>query len=563
MSTNDIVSTLQSFGLTRMQVQIFIYLTKMGPSSVSTLSNALRTNRMNIYRNLKKMQNMGLVNVIPGKPIKFSAVSASTALETLLSAARSKVLEMENKYTQILEELSRVSSQQEEHTIETRFRIHCGRRNVYSVMMQMLEKSEREVCLLTTPTDLIRMTFYGFNDLLKKLSVRGVKIKILTNITDKRVALGLKDYIRYATLRHSDMDIKAQFLIIDEKVAFTSLSFDDATDLDSESDSGFWTDSPHYVQSIKAFFEISWHGAQDASIVIWHLRAGKPMEKIKVFNSINEYHEYFIDIISRAEKEVLVCVTNMKEPFISESFIKALRDACARGVKVRILTIINEEESSLRNLLEVADVRHICVWHIHIDFVSTDTDESLFCLPISFIDKSKFQMLYLWSNSIILSKISKELFMDLWYRSLSSSIKLMEIRFRKAIKNLSEILRPLAAERGLLLNMPATIRGESGLNQNFDIALIIRDSGRVLAVGDILPEESDVKMALISLYVKAIDVGANQKLLVVPSNEWLSSDESSIAAAYNIELIEGLRAEDISRKIIEKIASKSQESGAS
>lgn len=553
MFTKDIVSMLQIFGLTTMQAQIFIYLTRMGASSVSTLSNALRTNRVNIYRNLKRMQNMGLVNVIPGKPMKFSAVPASAALEILLSSARNKVLEMESKYTQILEELSRLSSQQEEYTIETKFRIHCGRRNVYSTIMQMLERSEREVCLLTTPTDLIRMTFYGLTDLLRRLSVRGVKIKILTNITDGRIASELKDYIRYAMLRHSDMDINTRFLIVDEKFAFTSLSLDDTADLDSENDSGFWTDSPHYAQSMKAFFEMSWHGAQDASIVIWHLKARKPLEKTKVFSGVDEYHEYLINMLNKAEKEILVCVMNLKEMLISKNFIKVLRDACARGVKVKLLTTIDEEEASIRDLLEVADVRHIYARHIHIDFVTTDIGESLFCFPISFIEKNKFQMLYLWSNSIILSKILKELFMDLWYRSINSSIKLMEIQFKKAVKSLSEILRPLAAERGLLLEMPATIKGKSGLNHNFDMALITKDFGRVLAVGDALPEESNIKMALISLYVKTIDVGVNKKLLIIPSSNWLSPEERAIASAYNIELIEGLGAEDISQKIIEKI----------
>ncbi|MEM2464443.1 MAG: helix-turn-helix domain-containing protein [Candidatus Bathyarchaeia archaeon] len=556
MSAKNIIDMLQSFGLTRIQAQILLYLIKMGDSSVSALSNALKTNRMNIYRNLKKMQNMGLVNVIPGKPMKFSVVPPTAAFDVLLSAARNKVLEMESKYTKILEEISRLSSGQQEYTIETRFRIHCGRRNVYGVMMHMLENSEREVCLLTTPADLIRMLFYGFGDVLKKLSEKGVKIKILTNITDKKIATELKDYMKYAMLRHSDIDVRTRFLTVDEKVAFSSLTTDDTMGLESESDSGFWTDSPHYVQSIRAFFEVAWRGAQDASTVLWHLRTGKPIGKMTVFSNIEEYHELLTDIISRAEKEILICIMRMKKPFITENFIENLRSVRARGVNVKILTTIDEETSALEDLLKTADVRHIYAKNIHLSFVTTDAGESLFCFPISFIDEDRFQMLYFWSNSIIFSTILNEYFTDLWLRSLNPSIKLTEIRFKKAIKKIPEILRTAVAEKRWFLEMPATIKGKSGLNQNFDLVFTVNTPIRSLVVGDFLSEDSDVKMMLISLYVKAIDVGASQRLLIVPSSEWLSLEDREMAAAYNIELIEGLEAEELSQKIIEKINNK-------
>lgn len=552
MST-DVLSLLQSFGLTRTQAQIFIYLTRMGASSISILSNALKTNRMNIYRNLRKMQNIGLVNVIPGRPMKFSAVPAAAALEALLSAARNKVLEMENMYSQALEELSKLSSQREEYVIEMKFRLHCGRRNVYSVMMQMLENSKREVCLFTTPSDLIRMSFYGLSDILKRLYSRGVKIKILTNIMDKKLASDLGEYMKYAVLRHSNMDIKTRFLITDGEAAFTSLSVDDTTGLDSESDSGFWTDSPHYVQSMKIFFEAAWCSAQDASVTLWYLRTGKPMEKITVFSSVDEYHARLVEMVNRAEKEVLICIMRFKEPFISGNFVEVLKTAYMRGVKIRVLTTINGETDVLRNLLEVADIRHVRSKHIHMDFMTTDAGESLFCFPVSFIDENKFQMLYLWSNSIVLSKISNELFTDLWYRSINSSIRLREMRFKKAMEDLPKVLEPLVAERGWIFHMPATMEGKSGLKQSFDIALIVKSPKNALIVGDVLPEESNIKMALISLYVKAIDVGANQKILIMPSGTQLSSDENEIATAYDIKLIEGLEVEEIGQKVIEKI----------
>ncbi|MEM1582332.1 MAG: helix-turn-helix domain-containing protein [Candidatus Bathyarchaeia archaeon] len=554
MSIEDTLSMLQSYGLTRTQAQIFIYLTRMGASSISSLAKALKTNRMNIHRNLKRMQDMGLINIIPGRPLRFLATPANIALDILLSTAKNRVSEMESKYPQILDALSKISSQQQEHAIETKFRLHNGRRSVYAIIMQILEESKREVCILTTPNDLVCLSLYGLDDALKKLYAKMIRIRILTNISDKKTALMLRDYMKYATIRHTDIQVRARFIIVDNEAAFTSLTVDSSANLDSESDSGFWTDSPHYIQSIKTFFEIAWRSAQDASIILQHLKTGKPVEKTIAFNDLKEYYEYLNGMLNRAESYILICVRYLKEPYVTRDFIQILKNAGMHGTKIKILTNLDEAAESVIEILEAAEVRHIDMEHIGISFITTDTGESLLCFPPSTISERVFQMQCLWSNFIGLSTILSEMFMDLWSRALSPPLKLAEIRFKRAVRELSEKLKPTIGETGWLIEMPAVIKGGSGLNQKFDLALKAKTSLEDLIVGDFLLEMGKAKVALISLHVKAIDAKATRKLLIIPRNEWLSSEERELAAAYNIELVEGIEAEEISQNIMEKIS---------
>ncbi|MCX8170817.1 MAG: ArsR family transcriptional regulator, partial [Candidatus Bathyarchaeota archaeon] len=220
MLVEEILNMLQTYGLTRAQAQIFVYLIRAGASGVGDISKALKVNRMKIYRNLKRMENMGLVSVLPGRPMRFSAVPANIALNTLLSAAKRKVSEMESRYAMILDALSKISSQQREYFVETRFRIHSGRRNVYAIMTQMLENCEREVCLLTTPNDLICLSLYGFDDSMRKLKARGVKVNIVTNIMDEKIAMMITDRLKYTVIKHSDIQFKTRLLIVDDKAVF-------------------------------------------------------------------------------------------------------------------------------------------------------------------------------------------------------------------------------------------------------------------------------------------------------------------------------------------------------
>jgi len=55
--------------------------------------------------------------------------------------------------------------------------------------------------------------------------------------------------------------------------------------------------------------------------------------------------------------------------------------------------------------------------------------------------------------------------MDLWSKATNSTIRLMEIRFRNAIKRVPETLKSMAEE--MVLEAPAIIEGSSGLNQTW------------------------------------------------------------------------------------------------
>ncbi|MEM2438628.1 MAG: hypothetical protein QW093_04765, partial [Candidatus Bathyarchaeia archaeon] len=175
------------------------------------------------------------------------------------------------------------------------------------------------------------------------------------------------------------------------------------------------------------------------------------------------------------------------------------------------------------------------------------------CFPSSSTSEYTVQIQGLWSNSISFTQVLKTIFMELWFKAINSAIRLVEIKFRKALKEMPRILDPIAREKGLLLEMPATIRGMSGLDHRFDLALKMKDSRGKVIVGDILPENSDIRAALISLYLKAMDVKAQQKLLIIPIEEILGVEEGELAKTYDIKIVDGIEPTELSQKIMEMV----------
>ena len=78
--------TLESFGLKRVDAEVYIYLAKKGPQKGIDLADALKIRKRQLYSILKALQNKGIVIVCPEHPALFSALAFEEALDLLVEA---------------------------------------------------------------------------------------------------------------------------------------------------------------------------------------------------------------------------------------------------------------------------------------------------------------------------------------------------------------------------------------------------------------------------------------------------------------------------------------------
>ncbi len=78
--------TLESFGLGKLDTEVYIYLVQHDPQKVKELAEALETFKRQLYRSLKSLRDRGMVNVSEGRPASFSAVSFDRVLDALIKA---------------------------------------------------------------------------------------------------------------------------------------------------------------------------------------------------------------------------------------------------------------------------------------------------------------------------------------------------------------------------------------------------------------------------------------------------------------------------------------------
>lgn len=88
---NDINQALREYGLTRNEVKIYLFLSKIGVKIASEISKSVNVPRTVVYPLLESLEKKGIVFSINAKPIKFSAVGISKCLEILINNEKHRI----------------------------------------------------------------------------------------------------------------------------------------------------------------------------------------------------------------------------------------------------------------------------------------------------------------------------------------------------------------------------------------------------------------------------------------------------------------------------------------
>lgn len=297
---------LSRFGLTPLQSKIYITLLMQGPSPARKIAKALAIHRVEIYRVMKTLKNMGLVEEILGNPRRYRAVEPERALETLVSQKMSRVKSLAKRAKEVGEWLTAVqgSGRIVEPEKDVSFVIVEGRRRVYDKVLDMITRAEEEVLAMMTANGLRRAVAMGMLDLIDGCVERGAKVRILSKIENENLREA-EQLIRVCELRHDDR-ITSHIQIMDDKEVIIGALDTDDVHLSREEHIELWTNNKAYVCLMRESFEGRWRESTGARQRMRFLLTGTPIEETYFIKDNREARERLREKIVSAEREVFV-----------------------------------------------------------------------------------------------------------------------------------------------------------------------------------------------------------------------------------------------------------------
>ena len=525
MALERLTQRLVDVGFAEDEAGIYLFLSSMGPTPARTVARRFNLNRMRAYRTLKALEERGLVQRIMGRPVNFVAAPLQEVLVHQMDGLRERLSDLEANEEEILDDWSRLAQDGMKLIEEPRFRIFQGRQQVFDLLQQMCDRAVDEICLVTTMSDLTRLSIWGMDDRLRELSRKGKRIRVLTQV-DATNLHEIEEYLEFAQSRHLALPSPMRFAIIDERETLTTVAMDDSMSMTTQNDTGLWTNASSYVTAMKVFYDAVWSLAPKAESIIHYLETGRSPQEIRTYATDEEYDSTFKTMIERCERTLDIMAKNISALPIS---LRDLQAVTTRGVKIRLLTHFDAD--SIDEVANVASGIQLMENPAEIDLglIVVDGLETLMSIP--YLEASERAV---WSNTVAYVGTMIQVFEDYWKRSEPFHSRMMQLIQAKQLIGVSEKIGEALLKRGWKIKTAETLKGASGASYVFDVVVEDPENIDRLIYIDVLTGEGT--------FNKIIELGAASSdlkpaRLLLASLTPFKEEDTKLAEIYGIRLV--------------------------
>jgi len=306
LALDESAEMLSDFGLTHNQAKVYLAIARLGIASVSQVSKVSKVRREDVYRMLPKLEKMGLMEKILGKPTKIRATPLEDALTILAKReqdiANKRVGELMAKKDEILKHFRADKKKPIFEEEEAHFALISQREGIIGKGLAMIKNAEREVDIITSGYEFIRI-FTTYAELGKKVIRKVVKVRVILDVSEHndsilRIVEEYKSSGVSLDLKYKDQP-SGHYLIVDYTQALVGTS----TEVPIGETPVLWTDDENLVRLMQKNFEGMWHTSVDPKTLETEAVAEKAIRYVRRLRPTN--HVIFLYESLEAKHNVL------------------------------------------------------------------------------------------------------------------------------------------------------------------------------------------------------------------------------------------------------------------
>lgn len=111
MSLERVLRTLEGFGLSRVESEVYVYLAKAGPSKAEELGTGLRMTKQQLCPVLKGLKEKGIVASRSERPRLFSAIAFEELLNLLMKLGAEKAKAVKETKQELVDSWREITKQ--------------------------------------------------------------------------------------------------------------------------------------------------------------------------------------------------------------------------------------------------------------------------------------------------------------------------------------------------------------------------------------------------------------------------------------------------------------------
>ncbi|MFP4116028.1 MAG: TrmB family transcriptional regulator [Candidatus Aenigmatarchaeota archaeon] len=270
VASEEVLDQLKTLGLNSYQRKLWAALLSNGASTAGELSDISDVPRSRTYDVLESLEDLGLVKIQTGKPMKYLPVDPEEALERLKKKHKEEYKETKKKIdrfkeSETFEELDKLYNGGVESTDPGEFSGALKGRYQLLQQLETMFKNSKDRIHVVTSKEGIKEIYNNHVNHLQDASDRGVDVKIAAPISDEVEEL-VDKLSDFAEIRHipETEDFLGRFSVVDGNEFAFALTHED--EVHPTQDVSFWSQSDHAAGDfLEPLFQNYWGNLKEWS----------------------------------------------------------------------------------------------------------------------------------------------------------------------------------------------------------------------------------------------------------------------------------------------------------
>ncbi len=467
LSEKEILKFLQNLGFSKRENQVYLFLAKSGAQSTSFVAKRLKMERVQAYRTFKKLQEKGFIQATLERPTRFTVVPFETLLETYIETKKSEIDNLYNQKKELLLSWQNLNTPESDYAV-AKFSIIGGKKKIHVKMLNMIEESQKTLCVLTTVLGVIQEDIGGILDtLIHKAVTKNIESRLIVDISADNLKILERFCKKIITekapveARHLNLDSKffPRFLIKDDEEAILYASSEEETSVLNIEDEGLWINDKMFISVLKAFFSQMWQTGVNVNRRIDELKTGIPIGETIVIKDPNSAWAKVEQTLNAAERDVILITSSQSILSMTENdpFAKYHKE----GVTFRLMAPMDLENlEAAKKLSNNYKIKHVPINYMTMMLVDDYklfmfkspplndlTDESFFYLTDTFYtndprssERVSEMLNDTWKRGTELSEITSQAGMKLPTLEIQHNQLISEVVSLLIKKNVTQVL---------------------------------------------------------------------------------------------------------------------------
>ena len=446
-----IKDTLYKIGLAEKEIEVYLFLGKVGPQKGRYIADKLRMNKGQVYRILQVLQKKGVVETTLEQPKRFLAVPLEKVIDSFLTSKREEVEYIEQTKDELINDWNNIRQIELESSFE-KFCVIEGEKKIFQKISQMVKETKKEFLTIASVNGLLTAFRYGIFEEAKTFPLENkIEFRFITQLAKDNLEI-IKPLLK--SIR-TEVNIEGRVPERSSSV-FPRVVIKDRNEIllfisnEQKIENALHTNCKSIVESFNGVFQDLWNCSSDIEKRIDEIESCKPISIMELIKNPTIAKTRYFDALDNAKEEILI-VTSTKRLIETSKNTDLIKKWCKRGISTKIMAPITYENlKEVQELLSYCEVRHIPVGY----FETTIIDGNhLFQFRKSSKQEKAVKIYSFFENTFHSTdkgyiKATRNLLFDIWKKTHSpSNKKIQSIDTSKIVGNKSFVGIPSLSKR--------------------------------------------------------------------------------------------------------------------